>query len=930
MRGGFGAPMALAAGLVVSLLPSAVPPTSPPGHATPQARRIAPQAAYDLAAHSRPAAVPAAAVPGRPAAGRNVPTAPEQASPAARRTGLDVLFVGAHPDDEAGDLSTFGQWNQSRHLRTGVLTITRGEGGGNAVGTEEGPALGLLREAEERKAVAKAGITDIDYLDKVDFYYTVSDELTRKVWDHDSTLAKVVRLVRETRPKVITTMTPSPIPGQHGNHQEAGRLAVEAYYLAADPTAFPEQLTREHLKVWRAGRLLHQEHLAKGGTGPACETTFTQTDPSADVYGVWAGRRAPNGETWAQVEVEADRFYASQGWAGTPDAPSDPDAIGCDYLTLVDSRVPFTPGNHAPDAALEGAVYPARGGLPLGTEFRLTTGAFGVTAGKPFTVTAHAPAGRVALSLPTGWTATGGGQVRAGVARFTVTPAAGAKAGRVRLGATVTTRHGTGTTGRAVEVRDAVTGVQQPLPRVSDFDSWAAATGVPQLSGRVKRVLTLGSGGSRTVRVDLTGTPGEAHRGTVALNLPTGFTADPASRPYTLGAGETGSVTFTVRNTDTSLPTSNQGGSGGDYDYTISTTADGAVTGVSPAALELVPVATIPQADAAPDVDGEETAGEYPGPSLDLSRRWEGAACSSSADCSATGKVTWHDDALYVLVQVKDDKQGSALDAADCKRHWRTDAVEIALDPRGDAENTSTTFKTGILPFTSGGGPCFERDADNHQGPGAETAPGMTVASPVSSPYTGYTVETRIPLADLPAAVDPSRLGLDVFVYDSGTTDRTGQTRIGRSTWGGVQGDPYRRGLATLPGYTPPPGRPTTAPPPVMPQTAALSVNSPQSIVQAASTGVPLAAGPAAPPSDTVRIVGRPAVKGGSVTFRLRATGPGVAYAYVWTGSIAGQKKVRLTRAGTYTVTVPGTTGTLAVAFEADAGGTVSAAARVG
>jgi len=50
-----------------------------------------------------------------------------------------------------------------------VLTITRGEGGGNAVGSEEGPALGLLREAEERKAVAKAGISDIDYLDKVDF-----------------------------------------------------------------------------------------------------------------------------------------------------------------------------------------------------------------------------------------------------------------------------------------------------------------------------------------------------------------------------------------------------------------------------------------------------------------------------------------------------------------------------------------------------------------------------------------------------------------------------------------------------------------------------------------------------------------------------------------------------------------------------------------
>ncbi|WP_329253231.1 PIG-L family deacetylase [Actinoallomurus sp. NBC_01490] len=928
MRGGFGAPMALAAGLVVSLLPSAVPPTSPRQPSAPESRQVnAAASAYTEASHARPAVFPAAPALRRAVPGRNVPTSTASTPAAARAGGLDVLFVGAHPDDESGDLSTFGQWNEQRHLRTGVLTITRGEGGGNAVGTEEGPALGLLREAEERKAVAKAGITDIDYLDKVDFYYTVSDELTRKAWDHDSTIAKVVRLVRETRPKVIVTMTPSPIPGQHGNHQEAGRLAVEAYYLAADPKAFPGQLTKEHLHTWRAGRLLHQEHLVKSDAGPACETTFTPTDPSADVYGVWAGRRSRSGATWAQVEAEADRFYASQGWAGTPDPPSDPNQIGCDYFTQVDSRVPFTPGNHAPDAALEGAVYPARGGLPQGTEFSLTTSAFGVAAGEPFTVTAHAPAGRVALSLPAGWTSAGSGTVRDGTAEFTVTPAADAKAGRVRLGATVTTAHGTGTTDRAVEVRDAVTGVQQPLPRVSDFDAWAASTGVPQLSGRVERVLTLGSGGSRTVRVDLTDTTDHPHQGTVTLNLPQGFTAEPASLPYSLEAGKTGSVTFTVRNTDASLPTSNQGGDAGDYDYTISTTADGATTDVAKAALELVPQTTIPQASAAPDVDGKEAAGEYSGPSLNLSRLWEGTACSSAADCSATGKVTWYDDALYVLVQVKDDKQGSALDAADCKRHWRTDSVEIALDPRGDAENTSTTFKTGILPFTSGDGPCFERDADNHQGPGAETAPGMQVASAVSSPYTGYTVEAKIPLADLPAAVDPSRFALDIFVYDSDTTDKTGQTRIGWSTWGGVQGDPYRWGLATLPGYTPPPGRPTTAPPPVMPQTAALSVNSPQSIIQAASTRVPLAAGPAAP--FAVRLAGRPEVGDGSVTFRLRTGGPGVAYAYVWDGGILGQKKVEIGRAGTTTVTVPGATGTLAVAFEATAGGTASVAAEL-
>ena len=108
-------------------------------------------------------------------------------------------------------------------MRTGVITITRGEGGGNAVGPEEGPALGLIREREERAAVAKAGITDVYNLDEVDFYYTVSEPLTAQVWDHEEALGKAVRILRQTRPEVVVTMNPAPSPGQHGNHQEAAR-----------------------------------------------------------------------------------------------------------------------------------------------------------------------------------------------------------------------------------------------------------------------------------------------------------------------------------------------------------------------------------------------------------------------------------------------------------------------------------------------------------------------------------------------------------------------------------------------------------------------------------------------------------------------------------------------------------------------------------
>src|SRR6476619_2737982 len=97
-----------------------------------------------------------------------------------RAVDLDALFVGAHPDDEAFTLATYGQWGETYGVDIGVVTITRGEGGGNAQGPEEGPPLGLIREAEERRAVGKAGIENVFYLDKVDFWYTLSAPLTEQ------------------------------------------------------------------------------------------------------------------------------------------------------------------------------------------------------------------------------------------------------------------------------------------------------------------------------------------------------------------------------------------------------------------------------------------------------------------------------------------------------------------------------------------------------------------------------------------------------------------------------------------------------------------------------------------------------------------------------------------------------------------------------
>jgi LmbE family N-acetylglucosaminyl deacetylase len=893
------------------------------------------------------AAVLAVAALGAPAsaADAEVQIAGKHRSPA----DLDVLYVGAHPDDEAGRLSMFGEWRERYGTRTGVVTVTRGEGGGNAVGPEEGPALGLLREHEERDAVANANITDVYNLDKVDSYYSVSEPLYREIWGHEDTLARLVRVVRQTKPEIIATMNTAPSPGNHGAHQEAALLAVEAYNLAGDPSAYPGQIRDEGLEPWTASKLLTTSARGSGAsTGEACTTTFKPTDPTDDIYGVWSGRTSEQlGKTWAQVEREAQRVYKSQGWAGFPDVPADPEMLGCDYMTQIDSRVPFTRGGLTAAASssstmLQGALLPTPDGLPVGTNLEVSASTFAVVPGGSSTISVKltAPADKrlsdvnLTIGVPDGWSGADEvhiGNVPAGATRTTslkvTAPADASTNTRVLVDVDVRSGSLRGYGNQQLEVAPAVSGTQQLLPQVASFSSWASDNGVPQLRGTVKPVLTLPSGGSREVRVDLANNSGTAQSGSVSLKLPNGFSADAASKSYDgLAAGEKSSVTFTVTNDDDSLPTSNQGGSGGDYDYTIETTSDGG-SATSAAALELVPTTAIE--DAAPKVDGVIDSGEYGSSSINLSRVWEGSACTSAADCSAVGHVARNGDDLYVAAEVTDEQMGTLLAGSDCKRHWRTDSVEIAIDPKGTSENTSTTFKMFVLPATADGGEaCAGRDADNNQGPIAETAPSVTFAAKVNAAGDGYVVETKIPAAELPDTVDPEHLGVNVFVYDSDTQDKTGQTRIGWSTWGGVQGDPYRWGVVTTPGWAPPS---VATKKPTIPDEALASVDSPLSIAQAVRTGVPLAGGPAADPRRSA-VVREATQSGSTVIASLDVKGNGAAslFAVDADGNSVGKVKVDLTR-GDRNVSLPvtGSAVRIVMAYAADSGGTTSSAAPI-
>ncbi|TDD66919.1 GlcNAc-PI de-N-acetylase [Jiangella aurantiaca] len=922
------------------------------------------------------AAIPAAAAA---TAALLAATLPAVAAPAASGTpaasadavDLDVLYIGAHPDDEAGSLAAFGQWNEYDDIQAGVITVTRGEGGGNAVGLEEGPELGMLREAEERRAVGNASIDNVYNLDELDFFYNASAPLTDQVWGDDA-LERVVRVVRSTRPEVIVTMNPSPTSGNHGHHQQAARLAVEAYEAAADSEAFPEQLSEEGLSTWRVSRILRGGATGTGVTGSACETTpYKPADPTDRVFGVWQGRVSEEtGELWALRERKSQWEYVSQGWAVFPPPPTDPQQNGCDWFTLIASRTPYPATTAGPTAALQGALLPAEGGLPLGTELTIDPEPFLVLPGAEFsaTVQVKAPAKRplvrpsLSVTGPEGWTVSvpdgalprlirPGQEITVDV---TVTPPADAATGqRVALKAALEAGGASGSNEAAVETTPAVHAELAQRPEAEVFAQWTADQDLPKLESLIAPIASVGVGRTQPVSVDVSNDGMAPASGSVTLDLADGFSASPVSASFSdLAPGESTTVTFSVTNENTSLPTSNRAPNGG-YPFQI-VTESGSSADTSNAVLELVPSTTIPDVSTAPVVDGVAGEGEYPGEAIDSSTMWEGQAVPP-ADASSTTRLSFTDDALYVLVEVTDDTLGTVLPLEDCKRHWRTDSVEITVDPRGTSSNTSTTFKTGIFPTTVEGEACFQRDADNRQGPGAETAPGMEVAAVMGAArtqnghtsscgscgcaactggataaegYTGYTVEAKIPLDVLPDNVDPERMGLNVLVYDSDTQDKTGQTRIGWSTFNGVQADPFRWALATLPGLADAGSDPVA---PIMPDTAALSVDSPQSIAQSAVDGVGLGGGPELP-AGTAAITSARA-SGDEVEVRLRTRESGRANVFLWDGeSVAGSVSVEV-GSGQTTVDVPVTGGsgelTALVAFITD-DGTLALAEPVG
>src|SRR5881227_124390 len=168
---------------------------------------------------------------------------------------VDILVVVGHPDDDIEVAGYLAKAIEQEHKRAAVVYTTRGNTGGNATGQEQANALADIREMEARQSLASYGVTLAWFLHGSD---TPGADVLHSLekWGHGEALDEVVRLVRITRPEVILTWMPNYDVGEnHEDHQGAGVLATEAFDLAANPLAFPEQVEapRDRLNISNYG-----------------------------------------------------------------------------------------------------------------------------------------------------------------------------------------------------------------------------------------------------------------------------------------------------------------------------------------------------------------------------------------------------------------------------------------------------------------------------------------------------------------------------------------------------------------------------------------------------------------------------------------------------------------------------------------------------
>ena len=226
-----------------------------------------------------------------------------------------VLYVAAHPDDENTQLITY--LARGRGYRTAYLSLTRGDGGQNVIGGEFGSGLGMIRTQELLAARRLDGAQQF-FTRALDFGYSKDYKETLNIWNHQQVLADVVRVMRTFRPDVVITRFSPQAGSTHGHHTASAVLAVEAFKLSGDAQAFPEQL--KELKPWQPKRILQNGRGAGGlqmdisGIDPVLGQSFSKIAERSRAMHISQGFGG-----YTAGEVRAESFQLLGGEPATKD-----------------------------------------------------------------------------------------------------------------------------------------------------------------------------------------------------------------------------------------------------------------------------------------------------------------------------------------------------------------------------------------------------------------------------------------------------------------------------------------------------------------------------------------------------------------------------------------------------------------------------------
>ena len=216
-----------------------------------------------------------------------------------------ILYVTAHPDDESAAVLTY--LARGLHADVALLSVTRGEGGQNALGPEQAPQLGLIRTQELLAATRGYGVK-LYFTRARDFGFSKTPEESEKIWG-DQVLDDMVRVIRTFRPDIVINHWGGVHTG-HGHHQATGILTPKAVALAADrsyklASSGAGGVTSPDEAPWKTTLVVHLDR---------SDTPKGYIVPLEDISALY-------GKSWREIGLDAFVNHYTQGIAGFLNSP---------------------------------------------------------------------------------------------------------------------------------------------------------------------------------------------------------------------------------------------------------------------------------------------------------------------------------------------------------------------------------------------------------------------------------------------------------------------------------------------------------------------------------------------------------------------------------------------------------------------------------